>query len=186
MSHFVPKLSQNGPILGPKSFDLSFKISKFHCSPHCDKRTQSLRPTVGIKRRRNAGKVPKLRPWPQIDSLSQFASSGDKRTVSVTVGNVSTCVQGICVMSCACLPSFKSRPLLVRLSGQSFSCPTPFRTRFLQFRSHSEPKILATMLPNNVCQQNAPATRTFVHSGPIIQEFSTSQRLAGVIFGQNH
>ena len=165
---------------------MSFKISKFHCSLHCDKRTQLSRPTVGIKRRINAGKGPKLRSWLQIDSLSQFTSSCDQKTMSLTVSNVLTAVQGICVMSCTCLPSFKSIPLLVRFSGHSFSCPTPFRTRFLQFRSHSEPKILSTMLPNNVFQRETPATRTFVHSGSMTQEFRTCQRLAGVIFGQNH
>ena len=183
---FRAQIEPKWACLGPKYTDLSFQISKFHCSPLCDRKTQCLSPIVGIKRRRNAEKVPKLRSWPQSDSLSQFTSSGDQKTVSLTVGNVWTSVQGICVMSCACLPSFKSRPLLVRFSGHSISCPTPFRTGFLQFRSHSEPKILTTMLPNNVCQQDTPATRTFVHSRFMTQEFRNSHRLAGVIFGQNH
>jgi len=183
---FRAQIEPKWACLGPKPVDLSFKISKFHCSPRCDKETQCLRPMVGIKRRRNAEKVPKLRSLPQIDSLSQFPSSGDQKTMSFTVTSVLTAVQGICVMTCACLPSFKSRPLLVRFSGRSFSCPTPFRSRFWQFRSHSEPKLLAMMLPNNVCQQDTPETHTLEHSRPIIQEFRTSQRLAGLIFGQNH
>ena len=183
---FRAQIEPKWACLGPRYTDLSFQISKFHCSPLCDRETQCLSPIVGIKRRRNAEKVPKLRSWPQSDSLSQLTSSGDQQTVSLTVGNVWTSVQGICVMSCACPPSFKSRPLLVGFSGHSFSCPTPFRTGFLQFRSHSEPKILSTMLPNNVFQRETPATRTFVHSGSMTQEFRTCQRLAGVIFVQNH
>ena len=183
---FCAQIEPKWACLGPKSTGLSFQISKFHCSLHCGEKTQLSRPTVAIKRRINAEKVPKLRSRPQIDSLSQLPSSGHQETVSFTVKLVSTAVQGDCVMSCGCLPSFKSRPLLVRVSGHSFSCPTPFRTRFLQFRSHSEPKTLSTKLPNNVFQRETPATRTFVHSGSMTQEFRTCQRLAGVIFGQNH